>query len=140
MLPTKQVPEHHLNTWHADIQERLCDEFSKALNASWGHFEFKMIRDKSGRTGPCIIFIGWDEASCMTSRGRDRARRKFKRLLGSMESLKGCPFPVEVVIDRTSLLGSTAMKNSVSYPETFNLIGAVIEARIDQYQHSFAGI
>lgn len=138
MLPTMPIPELHLNTWHVDLEQRLNDEFSTALNTAWGHFEFKMVRDRKGRVGPCIIFIGWDEASCTTPQGCEKARRKLKRLLGDLQSLRRCPFPVEVVMDRTSLLGPTVAEYVKR--QSSIMIGASIEGRIKKHQSSLVGV
>lgn len=137
ILPTMSVPNNHLQTWELEIESRLDDDLRQLLQTERcpGPLEFWMVRYK-GRIGPCILVVCWDDESCVNEKGREIVRKKLQRKIRKLQSMRDCPFPCRVVIDRLRLLALTSSlsANAVVNNEMEN--ASMTDAHISTYNPS----
>jgi hypothetical protein len=115
LVPDMLPPAESTLTWETMYKVRLEDEISTWMTTSWANIDLKMVQDKTGKLQPCIVLICWDQAKCASDRGRVSTRKALQKRMQRQESLKSCPFPCIVVVDKIQLLAFENLHGSVVY-------------------------
>lgn len=103
-LPTCPVPDDQLNSWQAVFSPRLESELLQAFRKERCQLEFLMFAGKHGRVEPGILLTCLWEKSSLTTRDRERLRKKIQKRVNKFESLRSCLFPCRVIVDSIRLL------------------------------------
>jgi hypothetical protein len=110
LVPGMQPPAQSLIDFEGNYKSRIEHEILQWMKTccDTAHMELQMVRSRSGKLGPCIVVICWDQRGCETEQKQDELRRKVQRRFQRQESMKDCPFPCKVIVDQTRLLARFA--------------------------------
>jgi hypothetical protein len=128
MLPTMTVPAKYKDVWHSQLESRLRDDLAHWLEREWCHLEFSMIQDKSGKIGPCIVLVCWDDKTCVSEKGKEVIRKSVTKKLRKLQSLRDCQFPCKVMVAKVNLL---ALQSSLPATSAMS-----IEARVQDLRQT----
>jgi hypothetical protein len=128
MLPTMTVPAKYKDAWHSQLESRLRDDLAHWLEREWCHLEFSMIQDKSGKVGPCIVLVCWDDKTCVSEKGKEIIRKNVTKKLRKLQSLRDCQFPCKVMVAKVNLLALQSLLPATS--------AMSIEARIQDLRQT----
>jgi hypothetical protein len=98
-------PSSHSQTGESEFKMRLEDDLRQCLRTESCPEppEFCMVRDKD-RIGPCIIVVCWDNNNCMGREEREITQKKLQKKIPKLQSMRNCPFPCKVIVDRLRFL------------------------------------
>jgi hypothetical protein len=120
-LPTMLIPQDRIDSYNSTVRDRLIDELQQRLRSvRCRQPELLMVADASGKVGPCVVLSIWDDTACETADGRNKAVRRATKMVGRLQSVKDCPFPVKVIADKISLAARLLAESERFFISTVN--------------------